>query len=106
MMMEIKITTVKNESGTIVTLEGKLNTLTSQELAKEFDAVLPDTTNLTIEMKNVDYVSSAGLRLLVTAQKKMKTQNGSMTIKNVQSEVLEVFTMTGLSGVFHIVDDK
>ena len=103
--MELNISTTKNAGKTVITLSGKLNTLTSQQLSREFDTALPDTTELIIEMKDTDYVSSAGLRLLVTAHKKMKTQNGTMTINNVRDEVMEVFEMTGLVGVFHITKD-
>lgn len=100
--MELNIVTEKNEAKTVILLAGKLNTLTSQQLAKEFETALPDTKELVIEMRDTDYVSSAGLRLLVTAQKIMQTQGGTMTICNVQDEIMEVFEMTGLSQVFHI----
>ena len=84
-----------------VTLEGRLDTNTSPELDAELKSVLPDVKTLTFDMAKLAYISSAGLRVLLSAQKVMNKQ-GSMTIKNVAPDVMEIFDVTGFSDILTI----
>lgn len=84
-----------------VTLEGRLDTNTSPELDAELKSVLADVKTLTFDMTKLAYISSAGLRVLLSAQKVMNKQ-GSMTIKNVAPDVMEIFDVTGFSDILTI----
>ena len=97
MTIEIK----KNESVTIIQITGRLDTITAPTLDKTIQEEIGDTKNLILDMKNLEYISSAGLRVLLGAQKKMQ-KIGSMKVKNVCQEVMEVFEMTGFADILVI----
>ena len=81
---------------------GRLDTTTAPELQKELDGILGDTENLVFDLAQLEYISSAGLRVLLGAQKAMNEKNGKMTIRNVNEIVSEVFNVTGFVDVFTI----
>ena len=95
----MKIDFTKNEGILNVCIEGRLDTTTAPDLESFFSANLGKTTSLTIDCKDLAYVSSAGLRVLLAAQKKMK---GAMKLKNVCELVMEVFEMTGFADILVI----
>lgn len=82
-------------------LEGRLDTTTAPVLEKEVKESLEGVENLSFDLKSLEYISSAGLRVLLSAQKIMNKQ-GSMTIKNASDEVLEIFDVTGFSDILTI----
>ena len=82
-----------------VRLDGRLDTNTAPELERFLNANLSGVTALTLDCKALSYVSSAGLRVLLSTQKKMK---GAMTLKNVCELVMEVFEMTGFVAILVI----
>ena len=82
-------------------LEGRLDTVTAPELERELKAVLPDATALTLDFDKLEYISSAGLRVLLAAQKTMNKQ-GKMIVKNASEEVMEIFEVTGFSDILTI----
>ena len=82
-------------------LSGRLDTTTAPELEQELKASLIGVGELVIDMKELDYISSAGLRVLLSAQKVMNKQ-GSMTIKNANDTILEIFEVTGFSDILTI----
>lgn len=84
-----------------LTLEGRLDTKTSPELEAVLVNELGDTAELILDFEHLEYISSAGLRVLLTAQKKMNTQ-GTMIIRNVCETVREVFEITGFSDILTI----
>ena len=90
--MEIK----KSQSGDSLIIEiiGRLDAATAPQLEKELNSSLEGIKTLTLNFSQLEYIASAGLRVLLVAQKRMNKQ-GSMTIKNVSSEVKEVLDMTG-----------
>ncbi|MBR5446054.1 MAG: STAS domain-containing protein [Clostridia bacterium] len=89
-----------NNAGTLyVTLEGRLDTTTAPELESFLNTNLENASALTINCEKLEYVSSAGLRVLLTAQKKMKD---SMKLTKVQELVMEVFEMTGFADILVI----
>ena len=89
-----------NNAGTLaVTLEGRLDTTTAPELESFLNTNLENVSALTINCEKLEYVSSAGLRVLLTAQKKMKD---SMKLTKVQELVMEVFEMTGFADILVI----
>ena len=84
-----------------VSVDGRIDTVTAPELEKCIDDNVGNTTELVLDLKNMSYTSSAGLRVFLKAQKLMKDR-GSMVIKNVQNEVMEIFDITGFSDILTI----
>ena len=97
MTMEIK----KNADAAIIEIAGRLDTTTAPALEKAIDEDIGDANNLVLDMKAVQYISSAGLRVLLGAQKKMQ-KIGSMKVVNVCEAVMEVFEMTGFADILVI----
>jgi anti-sigma B factor antagonist len=97
MTIEIK----KNAAETIIEIVGRLDTITAPALDKTINEDIGDTKELVLDMKGLEYISSAGLRVLLGAQKKMQ-KIGSMKVINVCEEVMEVFEMTGFADILVI----
>lgn len=97
------MTISKNVTGTTLTMqvEGRLDTMTAPELEKALKESLDGMTELVLDFANLEYVSSAGLRVLLSAQKIMNKQ-GSMVIRNVCETVMEVFEVTGFSDILTV----
>lgn len=93
----------KKQDGTNLTiaLEGRLDTTTAPELENEIKASIDGVTALVLDFEKLDYISSAGLRVLLGTQKTMAKQ-GSLTICNVNDTVKEVFDITGFSDILNI----
>ena len=85
----------------IFIVSGRLDTQTAPELEKELDAALPGLKELTFDMTNLEYVSSAGLRVILKAQKAMNVQ-GSMKLTGVNDSIMEVFDITGFLDILTI----
>ena len=97
MTIEIK----KNSAETIIEIAGRLDTITAPALDKTISEDIGDTKHLVLDVKGLEYISSAGLRVLLGAQKKMQ-KIGSMKLKNVCPEVMDVFEMTGFADILVI----
>jgi len=91
----MKIETEKMERTLILRLEGRLDTNTAPQLQEVLDNVPEEVKELQIDMENLEYVTSAGLRVLLAVMKKMKAAGGSMTVYHVNDAVMEVFNITG-----------
>ena len=93
----------KEQNGTElkIALEGRLDTTTAPELETELKSALDGLTGLTFDFSKLEYISSAGLRVLLSAQKTMNKQ-GSMTISHVNETIMEVFEVTGFSDILTI----
>ena len=92
---------IKNENEIIIEVEGRLDTNTAPTLEKTINENTEDNNNLVLDLKKLEYISSAGLRVLLSAQKKMN-KNGSMKVKNVSEAVMAVFEMTGFADILVI----
>lgn len=90
----------ENETLTI-SLEGRLDTTTAPSLEAELKASLEGITELIFDFKELEYISSAGLRVLLSAQKTMNNQ-GKMIIRNVRPEIMEIFDVTGFVEILNI----
>lgn len=90
-----------NASALTISIIGRLDTTTAPELENSLKESLDGITDLTLDFKALEYVSSAGLRVLLAAQKQMNKQ-GKMVIKNVNSDINEVFEITGFSDILTI----
>ena len=93
----------KNLEGSTLTvaLEGRLDTTTAPELEKELKSALNGVTELVFDFSKLDYISSAGLRVLLSAQKQMSKQGG-MKVTKVNEMVMEVFEVTGFTDILTI----
>ena len=97
MTIEIK----RNAEETIIELVGRLDTTTAPALDKTINEDIEDAKNLVLNVKGLEYISSAGLRVLLSAQKRMQ-KIGSMKVINVCEAVMEVFEMTGFADILTI----
>ena len=89
-----------NESATLI-VSGRLDTQTAPELENELDSILAELKELTFDMTNLEYVSSAGLRVILKAQKAMNAQ-GSMKLTGVNDSIMELFDITGFLDILTI----
>ena len=96
------LTTEKNGTQLTVHLNGELNTLTAPELTALLEKELGGVQALTLDFAECDYVSSAGLRVLLATFKQMKAAKGSMGLANVGENFKDVLENTGLDAVFGI----
>lgn len=103
-MEEIAMTITKTaENGTLrIALEGRLDTNTAPQLEAELKTSLSGITELELDFSGLEYISSAGLRVLLAAHKTMSRQ-GKMTIRNVNETIMEVFEITGFVEILTIV---
>ncbi len=99
----IMLNIIKNNEGSALTvaLEGRLDTTTAPQLEGELMGALSGVTKLTLDFEKLEYISSAGLRVLLSAQKVMNKQ-GEMTIKNVNDVIMEIFEVTGFTDILTI----
>lgn len=91
----------KNGSTLTLKLEGRLDTATAPQLESCLNDTLDGVISLILDFSALDYISSAGLRVLLSAQKRMNKQGG-MVIRNVNEEINEVFEMTGFADILTI----
>lgn len=92
----------KQKESLLLRLIGRLDTSTAPELQKVINGELDNVTELRIDMQGMEYVSSAGLRELLAASKKMKEKNGDMSVYHVNREVMEVFEITGFKRILNV----
>ena len=84
-----------------IALEGRLDTTTAPQLESELRASLDGVTELAFDLKELLYISSAGLRVLLSAQKTMNKQ-GNMVVRNAGEELMEIFEVTGFTDILTI----
>ena len=101
--MEIK--KVSESTTLTVYLSGRLDAVTAMQFDKDLSPTLANVTDLTIDLADLEYISSAGLRTLLKLQKRMDRQ-GSMKIRNIRENVREVLDMTGFSDFLTLAEDK
>ena len=82
-------------------LEGRLDTATAPQLEQTLKELLPDVTELTLDFSKLEYLSSAGLRVLLGAQKAMNRQ-GTMTLRHVNETIMDIFEVTGFADILTI----
>ena len=101
--MEVK--KVSEGSALTLYLSGRLDAVTALQLDKDLTASLNGVDDLTVDLADLEYISSAGLRMLLKTQKRMDKQ-GAMRIRNIRENVREVLDMTGFSGFLTLAEDK
>ena len=95
------ITKNQQDSSLCIALEGRLDTVTAPELEAELKASLEGVTELALDFEGLEYISSAGLRVLLAAQKTM-AGHGEMKITHVKEIIMEIFEVTGFSDILTI----
>ena len=95
------ITTTRNGSALTLQLEGRLDTTTSPQLEAELSASLDGVKQMTLDLQQLAYLSSAGLRVILSAQKRMNKQ-GQMVVRHVNETIMEVFEVTGFVDILTI----
>ena len=93
----------KDGNKLVVEVNGKIDTNSSPELTEFFQNKLKGVTDLELDLEKVDYVSSAGLRTILFAQKTMEAQQGSMVVSHVCKEVMETFELTCFTDILKII---
>ena len=96
------INKTQNGNSLTVAIEGRLDTTTAPQLEAELKSSLDGITELTMDLSTLEYISSAGLRVLLSAQKIMNKQ-GEMKVAGANETVMEVFEVTGFSDILNIV---
>ncbi|OWV01752.1 STAS domain-containing protein [Fibrobacter sp. UWR2] len=92
------INKIKENDSLMIALEGRLDTLTAPKLDAEIQGALDGIKSLVFDFEKLAYISSAGLRILLAAQKIMNKQ-GTMVIRNAGPEIREIFDVTGFSDI-------
>ena len=100
--MELEMKTKKDGKNMEIILIGEINTNTAPELKTLFENELDPSWELTLDFKDCDFVSSAGLRVLLNTFKSMKSSGGQMKFLNIGPNFKEVLYITGLDAVFHL----
>jgi len=101
--MNMEITRTKNDGIEEMTLTGRLDTVTSTKLQAALMEAIEAADRIALDFAAIDYVSSAGLRVLLQGQKAAQKLGKALIIQNVSSEVMEVFEVTGFSGILTII---
>ena len=95
------ITKIKNGTTITIVLEGRLDTMTAPQLESDLKSSIDGIEKLFIDFASLEYISSAGLRILLSTQKIMNKQ-GSMVIRNVNEDVMDIFDITGFADILTI----
>lgn len=98
------ITKQLSENELTIILKGRLDTNTAPELEAELNDALEGVEKLVFEIGELDYISSAGLRVLLSTQKIMNKQ-GSMVVRNAQEPIIEIFEVTGFVDILTLEND-
>ena len=99
----MEATIVKNEGVTVISPAGRLDTVTSAALKEQLAAENIEGADIELDFSMVDYISSAGLRLLVALQKQAKAGGHTMVIRNINAVVKEVFRVSGFNKAFTVL---
>ena len=94
----------KENDAIVINVKGRLDTNTAPELEKFVAEEIKDAKKLKLDLAELDYISSAGLRVVLTLHKQMSGKGGSLVVAHPQDEVMEVFDMTGFSS-FLVIEE-
>lgn len=95
--------TVENGAETVVSLAGQLDTLTFPDFEKAVSQIVSSSSmSVILNGTELTYISSAGLRLLLTLQKGMKAKGGTLRLKNIQQDIMDIFRITGFTSILTI----
>ena len=99
----MQITTNISNQNLIISLSGRLDTITSPQLEEEINrSSFDEIETVTLNMRSLEYISSAGLRVILMLHKKLAGTNGKLKLINVNDMIMEIFTMTGMDSFLEI----
>jgi anti-sigma B factor antagonist len=98
----MEIVKTLSEGDIVLSIKGTLSATTSRDFNAAVEEALGESNAIVLDFKDVDYMASAGLRVLVAAQKKLRVSGGRLRLINVRKEVMEVFEITGLDEILDI----
>ena len=98
--MEVKFN--KQDSTLTVVISGNIDTVTAPQLESQLQENISDVKDLVLDFAAVDYISSAGLRVILMTNQLMEDVDGNMTVKNVNEDVRDVFEMTGFDSLLNL----
>ncbi|MGN0457334.1 MAG: STAS domain-containing protein [Acutalibacteraceae bacterium] len=99
----MQITTNISNQNLIISLSGRLDTMTSTQLEEEINRnSLDEIETVTLNMRALEYISSAGLRVILMLYKKLTSVGGKLRLVNVNDMIMEIFTMTGMDSFLEI----
>ena len=93
---------IEKKNTETLALVGRLDTVTAPELEAEISAILPTVESLVLDMEKLEYISSAGLRVLLATNKQINAAGGNLTVSHVCDDVMEVFDITGFLDILNI----
>ena len=101
--MVLIMETIKKDKNTVlIKLDGDFDSITSLDIEPKFMDAITDAKNVTVDLTDLDYITSAGLRVLLCAQKQLRNNGGNMIVTNPNSEVMAVFKVTGFTRLLNI----
>lgn len=98
----MNIKTVKENNIAKIALDGRLDTLTAPELLTEINTIAPDCDRIILDLSELEYISSAGIRAIVTAHKLMAGKGG-FAVKSPSDNVMEIINLTGIADIIEII---
>lgn len=99
--MDIQIK--KEINASVVTITGRLDAVTAPDYEKQFDALMADgEARFVVDFEQLEYISSAGLRVLLATSKRLKGKGGQICFANISGMVMEVFTISGFGNIFQM----
>ena len=99
----MKINIRRNRDEVVVALNGELDTVTTAQMGEELNRIIEMASNqLIIDCKDLEYISSSGLRFFMQLKRHSEQQNGTVTLKNLNDDVKEVFHISGFHHIFNI----
>ncbi len=103
----MEIVTEKNEKAVVVSLKGRIDAVTAPELEKKINGFIKEGEGcFVINFENLEYISSAGLRVVLVIAKKLKSVNGQVLISNLKGVVKEVFDISGFTSILQIYETE
>jgi anti-anti-sigma factor len=101
----MEITSSKEGNATVVSVRGRLDAVSSPDMEKELDRLIAEgERSLILDLGQLDYISSAGLRVILAATKKLKGKEGKLFLTSLKSVVKEVFEVSGFGAIIPIFD--
>ena len=85
-----------------IALEGRLDTITSPELEEEMKGIMEEADEVTLDLEKLEYISSAGLRVMLSAQKRITAKAGALKVVHANETVMEIFEVTGFTDILNI----
>jgi anti-anti-sigma factor len=103
----MQVTIQSENNATIAAVEGRMDAVTAPELESQLSTIIDEgQTSVILDLSGLEYISSAGLRVILTTAKKLKTAQGKLVLCNLQETVKQIFEISGFCSILNIADDK